>query len=186
MPSTPDPICDITAVIHDHDRLLDLFEKLQTIGIHRADIGLIGRDIDVEDHLSSLYDKVGSSGDDRDMLPGDDMFIQKSELGDAQGMVISTLAYIGALGGQVAVVAGGGGIPMAVAALAGGGIGGAGLGSLLAGVIEELYADKIEKSVDNGGILLTIRPRAEDLANKAEEVLNNSKARHIKRHPIEN
>lgn len=186
MPSTPDPICDITAVIHDHGRLLDLFEQLQTIGIHRADIGLIGRDVDVESHLSDLYDRVGDEGDEREMMPGDDMFIQKSELGDAQGMVISVLAYIGALGGQVAVVAGGGGIAMAVSALAGGGIGGAGLGSLLAGVIDRIYADKIEQSVNEGGILLTVRPRSDDLADRAEKILKDSQASNIKRHKITN
>ena len=83
-------------------------------------------------------------------------FVLKADRETAEAAAIGLAMYIGALSGAMMVVASGGAVATVLLAAAAGGAVGGGLGGMIAAIIGSRYADRLEASIREGGLLLWV------------------------------
>ncbi|KCZ89971.1 hypothetical protein [Hyphomonas johnsonii] len=130
-------------------------DELLTNGFNRAEITLLASTEAVEAKLGHSYKSVKALEDDPDAATIAYATIEGP--GAAEGAVIGTLAYLGALAAFVPIVAGGGALAAALIALGVGGGTGVTIGALLARLIEKHHADYIADELSHGGLVLWVR-----------------------------
>ena len=130
-------------------------DDLLTNGFNRAEISLLASTEAVEAKLGHSYKSVKALEDDPDAATI--AYANIEGPGAAEGAVIATLAYVGAVAAFVPIVAGGGALAAALIALGVGGGSGATIGALLARLIEKHHADYIADELAHGGLVVWVR-----------------------------
>jgi len=169
--------------VFDNAKTLEAaIDELKTAGFNRADISLLAGSNTVEQKLSHRYEKVAELEDDPDVPTT--AFISTESIGDAEGALIGTLLYVGAIALAGAVVASGGALAAAITAAAiGGGVGGmAGIG--LSSFITQHHADYLQEQIDHGGLLLWVRTRDATHEERAKEILSKHSAHDVHVHGL--
>jgi hypothetical protein len=138
----------VVGIFHDRDQLEQGIEQLQSFGINGAQISLLTTRADVEAALEGEHLDAPEEAQKRP--------VDRSELGNLQGLVGSIPAYLGAvLAAGVTVASGGTLAGVAIAALAGGiggGAVGAGAATYLTANLDQDYNEHLER----GGILALV------------------------------
>ena len=159
------PDTEIIGVFHDRNELEKAIEMLQSHGLERSQLTVLGTSDTIRERLG-MEVAPPSEGTPDIQAP-----VDKSEEQNITPLLAGLPAYIGAMLAAGATVASGGALAgVAVAALAGG----AG-GALLGGGAAKLFRDQVEgayeEHLQRGGILLLVTPRkAEDITH-AKEIL---------------
>jgi outer membrane lipoprotein SlyB len=98
--------------------------------------------------------------------------------------LIGGLSYLGAVVAAGAIVGSGGTLAAAIvgAAMAGG-TGGV-IGALLAGILDEEHALRVEKQLDRGGLLLWVHVRDDDHEQRALRILRRHSGQDVHIHDI--
>jgi hypothetical protein len=172
------PDVQIIGVFHDRDRLERAIEMLQSHGLERSQLSVLGTADAVRERLglpvAEPADPAASGGD----TP-----VDESEKQNMTPLLAGLPTYVGAvLAAGVAVASGGTLAGAAVAALlggAGGGVLGASAAGVFRGAIEESYEDQLAK----GGILLLVHPRTEGDVERARAVLAEHADRQVETAP---
>ncbi len=162
--------------------LQDAIDDLMSRGFDRAEISLLASEASVEEKLGHKYGKVTALEDDPAVPRA--AYVSTESIGDAEGALIGGLMYVGAgiLMGPVAA-AGGTLAGIAGAAAVGGGVGGA-FGALLAKLVGDQHAGRIEAQLQHGGLLLWVRVWDGDRAAKALEILKRHSGRDVHVHAV--
>lgn len=157
-------------------------DELGSSGFDRAEISLLAGADAVEQKLGHRYDKVTDLEDDAEVPTI--AYVSAEAVGDAEGAVIGTLLYLGAVTLAGAVVASGGTLMAAVTAAAiGSGAGGmAGIG--LSSFIQQHHADYLQEQLDHGGLLLWVRTRDQAHEKRATDILSRHSAHDVHIHGI--
>lgn len=171
------PQMQVVGVFDDRDRLDAAIEMLQSRGIERSQLAIIGSSDALRERLG-LETSAPSDPAGQVEAP-----VDKSEQQNITPLLAGVPAYLGAtLAAGVTVASGGALAGVAVAALLGGAGGGL-LGASAAGAmregVEESYADQLEK----GGILLLVHPRNPDDVSTAKAVLDQHAQRTVETKP---
>lgn len=156
MPSkSQSSVREAVGVFQSEADLQAAIDDLLTHGFDRSEISLLASQDAVEAKLDHTFERVSELEDD----PGVPTiaYTSKETIGDAEGVVIGGLLYVGAVAGIVAVVASGGAVASILAAGAIGGGAGAAVGSILANIIGRRHADHINDQLERGGLLLWVR-----------------------------
>jgi hypothetical protein len=172
------PETEIIGVFHDRDAVERAIETLQSHGIERGQLTILGTADAVRERLGMTVDAPGSSATADEQAP-----VDKSEEQNITPLLAGVPLYLGAvLAAGVTVASGGTLAGAAVAALAGaagGGLVGGSAAGLFRGQVESGYEEQLAK----GGILLLVHPRtAEDLDN-AKAVLARHADRQVETEP---
>lgn len=146
---------EAVAVFQTEKDMQAAIDDLLTHGFNRAEISLLASTEAVETKLGHRYRSVRELEDDPDAATI--AYATTEATGAAEGAVIATLTYLGALAAFVPVVAGGGALAAALIAMGVGGGGGATIGALLARLIEKHHADYIADQLSHGGLVLWVR-----------------------------
>jgi hypothetical protein len=121
--------------------------------------------------------------DDPRTRPG--AFVLSASRTEFEAAAVGPPVYVAGLGGYAAVVASGGSLALALAALLLVGAGGACLGGFLARTIARSHREAIAAQVARGGLLLWVQVRSADQEGRAMRVLKEHGARHVHLHCIE-
>lgn len=165
------PMPDVVGVFHDRDDLEKAIEMLQSHGLERSQLTVLGTS-------DSLRERLGmTAAPPSDGTADIEAPIDRSEEQNITPLVAGLPAYAGAVLAAGLTVASGGTLAgVAVAALAGG-VGGGLVGGGAAKAVRDQVENTYDEQLQLGGILLLVTPRStEDIAN-AKEVL----ARHADR-----
>ena len=167
------PQVQIVGVFHDREAVEKAIETLQSRGIERSQLALLGSADAVRGQLG-LPVAAGSPRVAEAEAP-----VDESDEQNMTPLLAGVPAYLGAvLAAGVAVASGGTLAGAAVAALlggAGGGVLGTGAAGLFRGGVERSY----EEQLAAGGILLLIHPRSEEDLVTARAVLAEHADRQI-------
>lgn len=157
-------------------------DELGSSGFSRAEISLLAGSDAVEKKLGHRYEKVTEIEDDARVPTS--AYVSTEDIGDAEGAVIGTLLYLGAVTLAGVAVASGGALAAAIMAAAiGGSVGGmAGIG--LSSFIAQHHADYLQDQIDRGGLLLWVRTRDAAHEVRATEILTRHSARDVHVHGI--
>jgi len=146
---------EVVGIFHSAEDLQTAIDDLLSSGLDRAGLSLIAGEHAVVKKLGHAYCKVEDMADD----PGipRTAYVSTEALGDAQGGLIGSLLYVGAVVASGAVLVSGGALATAIAAAAiAGGTGGL-IGSILATWVGRHHARYLEQQLQQGGLLLWVR-----------------------------
>lgn len=141
----------IMATLASPEDIQQTVDALELAGFDRAQFGVMG--------LKALFENFAGDSTIAVQDATDDAVREPESAGAFSGMLIGGLAYAGAIVAASSIILAGGGLGIAlIAMVAAGGSGGL-LGALVSHGFEEGYAKAIEKQVEDGGLLLWIKPR---------------------------
>lgn len=165
------PQVQIIGVFHDREAVEGAIEMLQSRGIERSQLAVLGSADTVRNELGL---QVADDPATEVKAP-----VDESEKQNMTPLLAGVPAYLGAvLAAGVTVASGGTLAGAAVAALlggAGGGVLGTGAAGLFRGGVEQSY----EEQLAAGGILLLVHPRSEEDVGTAKAVLAEHADRQI-------
>ena len=173
---------EAVAVFQTEDALQAAIDDLLSHGFDRAEISLLARSDSVERKLGHAYRKVAEVEDDA--AAPRIAYVAEEDVGNAEGAVIGTLMYVGALAGLIPVVASGGALAAGLVALLVGGGSGAALGTALARIIGAEHAEYIADQVEHGGLALWVRTWNEGDEARATKILKAHSGQDVHLHGL--
>jgi len=175
-------IREAVCVFEDADSLQAAVDELESSGFDHANISLLASEAAVVEKLGHKYEKVTELEDDA-AVPRT-AFVSAEAVGDAEGGLIGGLLYIGAVAAAGAVVASGGTVAAAVAAAAMSG-GATGLiGLVLAKLVGDRHAARLQEQISHGGLLLWVRTWNAEQEKRAMEILSRHSGRNVHVHSL--
>ncbi len=176
------PVREAVGVFQTEDALQAAIDDLLSHGFDRAEISLLARSDSVEKKLGHAYRKVAEVEDD--VAAPRIAYVAEEDVGNAEGAVIGTLMYVGALAGLIPVVASGGALAAGLVALLIGGGSGAALGAALARIIGNEHAEYIADQVEHGGLALWVRTWNEGDEARATKILKAHSGKDVHLHGL--
>ena len=146
---------EAVGVFESEDALQGAIDDLLSHGFNRAEISLLAATDSVEKKLGHAYRRVAEIEDD--FSTPRIAYVAEEDVGNAEGAVIGGLIYIGAVAGLIPVVASGGAMAAALAALVLGGGSGAVIGAVLAKLIGKEHGEYVADQIKHGGLTLWVR-----------------------------
>ena len=161
---------EAVAIFHDEATLQAAVDELLISGFDRSDLGLLADRAVVEAKLGHRIEHIADLEDDS-AVPVT-AFAGVDSRAEAKGAIIGGLAYVGAIASIGALAASGGlaAVPILVGALVGGGAGGL-VGVTLARLIDQRHAQRIQRQIEKGGLLLWVHTPDPDHERDALDIL---------------
>lgn len=173
---TDAPTAEIVGVFQSREELEKAFQDLQSYGIERAQLTILGTE-------AALRERLGVAVPARPHGSDVEAPVDTEDEANVSRIVAGIPAYLGAVLAAGVTVASGGALGVAaIAALAGGaggGLLGYGAARALQNEVEGTYAEQL----DHGGILLLVHPRSEQDAVNAKAILARRATRTIETDP---
>ena len=166
--STQSEIREAVGIFDSEETLQAAIDDLLSHGFDRAEISVLAPVTAVEEKLGHHFQTVQEIEDDQGIMTKN--YVPIETIGDAEGAVIGSLMYVGAFAGIV-LVASGGALAAALAALALGGSGTA-IGIALSRFMKQHHADYIAEQLEKGGLLLWVRTWDQKDEEKAVKLLS--------------
>lgn len=173
---------EAVAVFENAETLQAAIDELLSSGFDRAELSLLAGENAVEQKLGHAYRKVEELEDDGSIPRA--AYVSTESIGDAEGGLVGGLMYVGATVAAGAVVATGGTLAAVIAAAALAGGAGALIGSVLAKLVGDHHAHRIQEQLDHGGLLLWVRTRDETHERRATEILSKHSAHDVHIHAL--
>ena len=180
--ATMETVTEAVGLFHTAKEMQAAIDRLLEHGFDRADVSVLASEKAIAEKLGDRYRSVHDLEDDP-YVPTT-AFVPRESIGGAEGAVIGVLMYIPAAIGGLAVVASGGTLAAAVAALAISGTIGASVGTLLAALVGHNYAQEIEDHLKQGGLLLWVRTRDKEHEARATGILKEMGAGDVHLHVL--
>lgn len=175
-------IREAVGIFEDAKTLQAAVDELESAGFDRAEVSLLAGEETVTEKLGHKYRKAEELEDDPKVPRA--AFVSTESIGDAEGGLIGTLLYVGALAAAGAVVASGGALVTVIASAALAGGSGAAIGAVLARMVDRHHADYLQKQLDHGGLLLWVRTRDTVHEVRAVDILRRHSAHDVHVHTI--
>lgn len=180
--ASAETLTEAVGVFDDAKSLEAVIDELQLAGFHRSELSLLAGEKAVEDKLGHLYNKVSELEDDTNVPRA--AYVANESIGSIEGGLIGGLMYVGAGLAAGTVVASGGTMAAAIIAAAqAGGVGGL-VGAVLASVVSDEHALRIEEQLNHGGLLLWVRTRDKAHEKKAVEILKTHSGKDVHLHEL--
>lgn len=176
---------EVVAVFQNEDELESAVEELLLSGFDRRQISVLASEDKkrkIGDFAATGVSAAHLEDDPRAPLGN---FVSPHSRAEIEAASIGLPGYLLGVGGYVAVVAVGGSLAFAIAALLMAGAAGAGLGGFLAHTIERHHHHAIAAQMDKGGLLLWVRARSPALEHTAIAILESHHGRDVHVHDIE-
>jgi hypothetical protein len=173
---------EAVALFDDYDDLITAIEELELAGFDRAQISLMRSCKAAEKKLGRPIGDVRELEDEPIVWTGG--WFDRHELTEGRAALTAGLAYVGSLIAIGAVVAGGGGLAVILAAgMAGGGVAGAG-GLRLSRFVGRRRTQEIKEQLSHGGLLLWAETRSRGQERRAIDILERHPTRDVHVHEL--
>lgn len=176
------PSREAVGVFANPDALEAAVGELEVSGFPRAAISVLASDEKVRERVGRLYRTVGEIEDDRHAPQTG--FVSKDSLEGGEAAAVGIPCYLGAVA-AVAFIASGGALAVTIAAAVAGGVGGAGLGALLARAISHHHRDHILAQLAQGGMVLWVNVGDAAAERRALQILTKAGGDDVHVHDIQ-
>jgi len=176
-----------TATVREVVGVVQSSEQLETLAIAFAKAGFDRADIDLmasRKTIDGLYGQMPELDkavdyQRRELVTGDDKET-------ATVLTFGTLIALGSLGAALPVVASGGAIAAALGSALAGGAVGTGIGALVRDrLIGSADADRIERELKSGGIVVFVRVRDQESEQRAADIMRSCDVTDVHAHDVE-
>jgi hypothetical protein len=166
---------EVVGVFHDEAGLVATIDELERHGFDRAQFSVLG-------DRSRIAKRAKDLEDDPDLRFG--TYVAPQSRGELQGVAIGLPIYLAGLGSYAVVVASGGTLAFALAAMLLAGTAGGGIGGLLAHSIARRHHDAIARQLEAGGLLLWAGIRSDEQQKLAIATFRSHGASDVHLHEI--
>lgn len=176
------PIREAVGYFKSPEALQAAVDELLSSGFDRAELSLLADESTVEEKLGHQYRKVAELEDEPQAARC--CYVSTESIGDAEGALIGGPLYVAAGATAGVTLASGGTMAAAIlgAALAGG-TGGL-IGSVLAKLVGDWHAHRIQEQLEHGGLLLWVRTRDADHEKTAIAIMQKHSGFDVHVHAI--
>jgi len=181
-PQGSDTIREAVGYFESADLLQESIDELMSSGFDRAELSLLASEQAVEEKLGHRYQRVAELEDDATVPRRCD--VSTESIGDAEGALTGALLYVGAVAAAGAIVASGGTLAAVIAGAAVAGGAGGLIGSVLARLVGDRHAHRLQEQLDHGGLLLWVRTRNAEREQRAADILKKHSSRDVHVHGI--
>jgi hypothetical protein len=157
-------------------------EQLETAGVNRAAISVLGVDAERSGRIDALYRSAEVIEDDPAARQA--AFVSQASRTEGQAFAISLPLSIGSFAGAWAVAAAGGVLAAAIGATIVGGAVGAGVGVLLVRAVARHHADNARSQLARGGLVLWVSTPDEAAEQRALELLRRCGGTSVHTHSV--
>lgn len=174
------PVREAVGVFEDYDELYETIKELGTVGFGRHQISVLGSDEAVEE-IFQRPEVTPEVVEDNPFAPRS-FNVGLEELGVAQGVLIGSGIYVGAIVGILStggLAEPGSLMTLALTVIAGGMVGG-----LLALVLGDQYHQFFRKREANGGLVLWVETPTQQTEQTAQKILRKHGAHDIHIHEM--
>ena len=176
---------EVVGVLPNEDELESVIDEFFCAGFDRYQISVLAyRGAGDEGSTGSVADAFVADMEDDPRAPLG-AYVSLHSRAELQAAAVGVPTYVLGVGGCAVVVASGGSLAFALAALLLAGAAGASLGGLLARTIARHHHDAVTAQVAQGGLLLWVRVRSLAQEKKAIQLLTNHRGRHVHVHDVE-
>ncbi|MCT7377854.1 hypothetical protein [Chelativorans salis] len=176
---------EVVGVLPTENELEAAVDELLLSGFDRQQISVLANrpsQGDGNDPSAEIPSVSALEDDPRTRL---DAFVSSDSRAEIEAAAVGLPLYAAAVGGYAAVVASGGSLALALAALLLAGTAGGALGGFLTHTVSQRHHDAIGAQIARGGLLLWVQARNLAQENRAIQVLNAHHGRHVHVHNIE-
>ncbi|OSQ38741.1 hypothetical protein [Thalassospira mesophila] len=159
----------IMGVFDTADTMHKAVTELQTAGFNRSEMTLIANELTIDQKLGHIYRKTEDL--ENDPAPPRITYTSPDPMGDAHGAIIGAPMYVAAFTTAGVMVAAGGPMVATIAAIIGAGGAGAAIGGVFAKLFGKQHSDKVQKKLEDGGLLLAIRSNDDAREQQARSIL---------------
>jgi hypothetical protein len=182
VPRSAGTVREVVGVFDDQEHLQAAVDELQESGFDRHDMSTVADLRTVEQALGRVYADVREIEDASD-IPRT-VYVSKTSLGDAEGVLIGVAVYIPTLVVAAALAARGAADQTIVwAVLVAGALGGL-LGWMFARALDRRYLRRVHEQIGHGGIVLWIAVQSAEQERRAAEILARCRARDVHAHEL--
>ena len=173
-------IKEAVGIFDNNDKLQEAIDELSISGFERYEISVIGSESAMQQKFNVSY-KDPKYLVDNPQTPRS-INVSSEEVGVAEGAVISG----GILAGVVAalIAAGGVAVPSTIPAAIIGATAGTALGGVMAQLIGNSHAKKLQQQIDAGGLVLWVRTHTLEKEKLASDILTKHEAKDVHIHSI--
>lgn len=182
MQGVQNSVREAVGVFRNAEALQGAIDELLSSGFDHAELSLLAGEDSVERELGHKYERVADLEDDS-RVPRM-CYVSKESIGAAEGALIGGLFYVGACLAGGAVVVAGGTLAAAIVSAAAFGGGGGFIGAILAKIIEDIHALRIQEQLEHGGLLLWVRTWNEGDESRAVEILRRHSGQDVHVHSM--
>jgi hypothetical protein len=168
------PCREAVGIFHDAEVFQAAIDDLLSSGFDRADLSLLASERAVQQKLGHRYRRAAAAAGDLDAPRV--AYVSTEAIGDAEGVLVGGLLYVGAVIAAGAVVASGGTLAAALAAAALAGGGGGLFGAVLAERVGRHHAHYLQEQLERGGLLLWVATSSSEHERLALEILGRHAA----------
>jgi len=186
-PQADTAVREAVGVFADERSYQEAIDELLSSGFDHADISMLAAENTVQEKLKNSYTQTTDLTDSRGETVQRRPYVAVESVGDAKGVMIGGLVYVGALAAAGPIILSGGTLAAAIAAAALAGGAGGFIGSILSKWLGDSEGKHAQTQLENGGLLLWVHTRDADHERRAIEIMNRHSGRDVHSHtlPIE-
>ena len=162
----------------------EAIDELLSSGFDHADISLLAAETAVQSKLKNTYTQTTDLADTTQKDVERRAYVASESVGNAKGVMIGGLVYVGALVAAGPVILSGGTLAVGLAAAAVAGGAGGVLGSVLSKWLGDSEGKHLTTQLENGGILLWVNTRDAAHEQKALDIMTRHSGRDVHIHVL--
>lgn len=183
-PQTDTAVREAVGVFTDERSYQEAIDELLSSGFDHADISMLAAEKTVQEKLKHSYTQTTDLTDTSGETIHRRHYVANESVGDAKGVLIGGLVYVGALVAAGPVILSGGALAAAIAAaVVAGGAGGV-LGSVLSKWLGECEGRHIQTQLENGGLVLWVHTRDAEHERRAIEIMQRHSGQDVHSHAV--
>ncbi|MCK5424347.1 MAG: DUF3341 domain-containing protein [Emcibacter sp.] len=175
-------IREAVAVFDTEEEMLDVIDELGSAGIDRRELSVMPSVENVEKQIGHSLKSVKETENDPNIIRA--IPFDVASFGNAQGLLISIPAYLGAISMAIASAVIVESYFTIAILVSGGGAIGALLGYFLAKLLRINHQRQIKKQLDKGGLVLWVHLRDKKHEKNVKEILSQHKAHDVHMHNV--
>ena len=183
-PQTDTAVREAVGVFADERSYQEAIDELLSSGFDHADISMLAAEKTVQEKLNNTYTQTTDLTDTTGKHTHRRHYVATESVGNAKGVMIGGLLYVGALVAAGPVILSGGTLAAAsAAAVVAGGAGGF-LGSVLSKWLGDSEGKHIQTQLENGGLVLWVHTRDADHERRAIEIMQRHSGQDVHGHTV--
>ena len=183
-PITAPEVREAVGIFATEQSYQEAVDELLSSGFDHADISLLAAETAVQSKLKNTYTQTTDLADTTQRDVERRPYVATESVGNAKGVMIGGLVYVGALVAAGPVILSGGTLAVGLAAAAVAGGAGGFLGSILSKWLGDSEGKHLETQLENGGILLWVHTRDAEHEARALDIMKRHSGQDVHIHGL--
>jgi len=175
---------EAVGIFADERSYHEAIAELLSSGFDHGDISMLAAEKTVQEKLKNTFTQTTDLVDSSERDVKRRHYVATASVGDAKGLMIGGLVYVGALAAAGPIILSGGTLAVGIAAAAAAGGAGGVLGSVLSKWLGDSEGKLIQTQLENGGLVLWVHTRDAEHERRALEIMRRHAGQDVHVHSL--